>query len=132
MKKKLLSAEDINTGRQTEADLAKFVCLTGMVIVHCFDVFVDFSEISSTVQYVFLIVLNSLFGAGTFMFCMGCQYLGDYRQKILQRRNDHSDGPDSLCVLLCTGRTAFEAETASRRVSRVTCIFTWYRKCRKR
>lgn len=67
----MLSKEDVNTGRQIEADLAKFVCLMGMVVVHCFDVFVSFSETSSTVQYVFLFVLNSIFGAGTFMFCMG-------------------------------------------------------------
>ena len=67
----MLSNENINTGRQIEADLAKFVCLIGMVVVHCFDVFVSFSDTSSTVQYVFLFVLNSIFGAGTFMFCMG-------------------------------------------------------------
>lgn len=66
-----LEKEPINTGRQIEADIAKFVCLVGMVIVHCFDVFVSFSEISSGVQYVFLFVLNCIFGAGTFMFCMG-------------------------------------------------------------
>ena len=67
----MLSKEDVNTGRQTEADLAKFICLIGMVVVHCFDIFVSFSETSSTVQYVFLFVLNSIFGGGTFMFCMG-------------------------------------------------------------
>ena len=67
----MLSDRDINTGRQTEADLAKFVCLVGMVIVHCFDIFVSFSETSSSVQYIFLFVLNCIFGAGTFMFCMG-------------------------------------------------------------
>lgn len=67
----LISKEEVNTGRQKEADLAKFVCLVGMVIVHCFDVFVSFSETSSSVQFVFLFVLNCIFGAGTFMFCMG-------------------------------------------------------------
>lgn len=68
---KLLAESEINTGRQREADLAKFVCLLGMVIVHCFDCFVSFSETSSTVQFVFLYVLNCIFGGGTFMFCMG-------------------------------------------------------------
>ena len=67
----MLSTGDVNTGRQMEADFAKFICLVGMVMVHCFDVFVSFSETSSFVQYVFLFVLNSIFGAGTFMFCMG-------------------------------------------------------------
>lgn len=67
----MFSKNEINTGRQIEADLAKFVCLVGMVIVHCFDTFVSFSETSSGVQYVFLFVLNCIFGAGTFMFCMG-------------------------------------------------------------
>ncbi len=68
---KLLQKEPVNTGRQFEADMAKFVCLIGMVIVHCFDVFVSFYEISSNLQFVFLFVLNCIFGAGTFMFCMG-------------------------------------------------------------
>lgn len=68
---KIFSKEDVNIGRQTEADFAKFVCLVGMVIVHCFDVFVSFSEASSSIQYLFLYVLNGIFGAGTFMFCMG-------------------------------------------------------------
>ncbi len=67
----MLAKTEINTGRQIEADLAKFVCLVGMVIVHCFDVFVSFSDTSSSLQFVFLFVLNCIFGAGTFMFCMG-------------------------------------------------------------
>ena len=66
-----LEKQPVNTGRQLEVDCAKFICLVGMVIVHCFDVFVSFSDTSSSIQYVFLIVLNSIFGAGTFMFCMG-------------------------------------------------------------
>lgn len=67
----LLSKEAVNTGRQREADLAKFICLVGMVIVHCFDTYTAFVEASSDVQYVFLYILNTIFGAGTFMFCMG-------------------------------------------------------------
>ena len=68
---KFIEKADINTGRQFEADMAKFVCLVGMVIVHCFDVLVSFSELTSSVQFVFGVVLNCIFGAGTFMFCMG-------------------------------------------------------------
>ena len=83
----VLAKQDVNTGRQFEADMAKFVCMIGMVIVHCFDVFVSFSETSSGVQYAFLFVLNSIFGAGTFMFCMGLgtAYSGSTPKALMKR-----------------------------------------------
>ena len=69
---KLFSTEEINTGRQFEFDLAKAVCILGMVFVHCFEVLAmeDLSD-SSTAYYVMVIVLDAIFGAGTFMGCMG-------------------------------------------------------------
>lgn len=67
----LFSKQELNVGRQFEADLAKFVCLAGMVIVHCLDVLVGFYGYTDGFSFVFGMVLNSIFGAGTFMFCMG-------------------------------------------------------------
>ena len=67
----LFSEREENIGRQFEADMAKFVCLVGMVIVHCMDVLVGFFGYSSGLEFAFGMVLNSIFGAGTFMFCMG-------------------------------------------------------------
>lgn len=62
---------EVNTGRQIEVDIAKTICIIGMVLVHCF-VYMT-SEVGDTTgfEYVVTIVLNNLFGAATFMFCMG-------------------------------------------------------------
>ena len=68
---KLFSSREENIGRQFEADMAKFVCLAGMVVVHCMDVLVGFYGYEDGLEFVFGMVLNSIFGAGTFMFCMG-------------------------------------------------------------
>ena len=67
----LFSKNEVNTGRQFEADLAKAICIIGMVLVHCFEIInIDVAEISNT-QYAVQIVLDCVFGAATFMFCMG-------------------------------------------------------------
>ena len=68
---KLFSKMEIHTDRQIEADFAKFICLIGLVLVHCFETLVVFSETQSTLQYIFVCVLDYIFGAATFMFCMG-------------------------------------------------------------
>jgi len=69
---KLFSKNETNTGRQFEFDLAKAICIFGMVFVHCFEEFpVAFSADGSLLYYALVIVLDAIFGAGTFMTCMG-------------------------------------------------------------
>lgn len=69
---KLFSKEEVNTGRQFEFDLAKAICILGMVFVHCFEEFpLTESGYSSSLYYTFVVVLDALFGAGTFMICLG-------------------------------------------------------------
>ena len=72
---RLFSKSIVNSGRQTEADFAKAVCLIGMVFVHVFEeiplYFINGSLEESTTAYVLVIVLDAIFGAATFMFCMG-------------------------------------------------------------
>ncbi len=65
---KIFDKNEVNTGRQAEFDIAKAVCIIGMVIVHAFEI----TAVSQTgLNYAFTVVLNYLFGAGTFMLCMG-------------------------------------------------------------
>lgn len=68
---KLFAENEVNIGRQIEADMAKFVCLVGVVLVHSLETLPQISAGSTTLRYVFFCVLNYLFGATTFMFCMG-------------------------------------------------------------
>lgn len=69
---KLFSKEEINNGRQFEFDFAKAVCILGMVFVHMFETFASPEiEETSIVYYIVVIVLDAIFGAGTFMFAMG-------------------------------------------------------------
>lgn len=67
----LFEKSEINIDRQPEVDLAKFICLFGMVIVHCFEIFVSYSVVTTSLQYILIYVLDFIFGAPTFMFCMG-------------------------------------------------------------
>lgn len=62
---------EVNTGRQIEVDIAKTVCIIGMVLVHCFEYMTSKVGDTTGFEYVMTIVLNNLFGASTFMFCMG-------------------------------------------------------------
>ncbi len=65
---KIFDNNDVNTGRQVEFDIAKAVCIIGMVVVHAYEI----TALSTCVlNYTFTVVLNFLFGAGTFMLCMG-------------------------------------------------------------
>ncbi|MDO5446077.1 MAG: heparan-alpha-glucosaminide N-acetyltransferase domain-containing protein [Eubacteriales bacterium] len=65
----------INTGRQTEADCTKAVCIVTMIIVHVLEelgTFFPSPEVNeSAVFYFFVVIIDALFGASTFMFCMG-------------------------------------------------------------
>lgn len=71
---KLFDEQPVNTGRQVEADFAKMVCIIGMVLVHAFEevgTYFPGPGEESAAAYVFVIVLDAIFGAATFMFCMG-------------------------------------------------------------
>lgn len=69
---KLFGKEEINLSRQFEFDFAKAVCIFGMVLVHCFDEIADASATEGgAFYYIMVIVLDSIFGAGTFMAAMG-------------------------------------------------------------
>lgn len=62
---------EVNTGRQIEVDFMKAVCILGMVGVHCFEQINYNSTHSEGIEYILVIVLDCLFGASSFMFCMG-------------------------------------------------------------
>lgn len=81
---KIFDKNEVNTGRQAEFDIAKAVCIIGMVIVHAFEI----TALSQTgLNYAFTVVLNYLFGAGTFMLCMGMGIVyGKSEPKFLIRR----------------------------------------------
>lgn len=70
-KVKLFAKEDVNTGRQFEFDFAKAVCILGMVLVHCCEELAPEAAEESALYFIVVIVLDALFGAGTFMTCMG-------------------------------------------------------------
>ena len=67
----LFGKDEVNLSRQFEFDFAKAVCILGMVFVHCFETLAAPTTESSTAYYIMVIVLDSVFGAGTFMMCMG-------------------------------------------------------------
>lgn len=68
---RLFGKEEINRSRQFEFDLAKAVCILGMVFVHCFEELAAETTAETAAYYVVVIVLDCIFGAGTFMLCMG-------------------------------------------------------------
>jgi len=71
----LFGKDEVNTGRQFEFDMAKAICILGMVFVHSFEEFVweydAMGPVATAVFFVVVIVLDVIFGAGTFMGCMG-------------------------------------------------------------
>ncbi len=71
MFKNLFGKEEVNLSRQFEFDMAKAVCILGMVLVHCFESIAAPSAEDGTAYYIMVIVLDCIFGAGTFMLCMG-------------------------------------------------------------
>ena len=68
---RLFGREEINTSRQFEFDMAKAVCILGMVFVHCFEALSAESADDGPAYYIMVIVLDAIFGAGTFMASMG-------------------------------------------------------------
>lgn len=68
---KLFGKDEVNLSRQFEFDFAKAICILGMVFVHCFEELTAPATDSSTAYYLMVTVLDSIFGAGTFMLCMG-------------------------------------------------------------
>lgn len=69
--KTLFGNELCNTGRQIEFDIAKAVCILGMVFVHCFESLIAPATEEGLAYYVMTVVLDALFGAATFMLAMG-------------------------------------------------------------
>lgn len=69
--KDVFADEDINVKRQVEVDFAKFICMMGMIFVHCFGTAqAGFSNYSG-LHYFVGAFLSYTLGAGTYMFCMG-------------------------------------------------------------
>ena len=70
--KQLFGPEEVNKGRQIEFDIAKAVCILGMVFVHCFEELTfSGSDPTGIASYIMVIVLDAIFGAATFMASMG-------------------------------------------------------------
>ena len=69
--KNLFGNELCNTGRQIEFDIAKAICILGMVFVHSFEELTAPATEESVAYYIMIIVLDALFGAATFMSSMG-------------------------------------------------------------
>lgn len=68
---KILERSDCNCERQLELDIAKAICIIGMALVHCYELF-PFNEVhNADITFVLTYVLNTIFGAPTFMICMG-------------------------------------------------------------
>lgn len=68
---KIFSKDDVNNSRQIELDIAKAVCLFGMALVHCFETIPLGFDQSNPFVYILIFVLNTCFGASTFIICMG-------------------------------------------------------------
>lgn len=69
--RQMFSKDNVNTGRQIEVDIAKAICIIGMIFVHTFENF-SYVEIGNDVAiYALLRIGNTIFGASLFMFCMG-------------------------------------------------------------
>lgn len=95
--KNLFTNEEVNTSRQIEFDIAKAVCIIFMIIIHCAEQLCDATIIENgSIYYILVVVLDAIFGAGTFMSCMGLGIA--YGKKV---------EPDKLicrgCVLLLAG-----------------------------
>ena len=71
--KKLFVAEEVNTSRQVEFDIAKTVCIVLMIAIHCFEQLNYFSDHLDTqpLYYFFVIVMDALFCANIFVGSMG-------------------------------------------------------------
>lgn len=69
---KMFSKEDVNTGRQYEFDYVKAVCILAMVFIHTYIEFcISAIEQPGSLSYFTDVALCTIFGASTFMICMG-------------------------------------------------------------
>lgn len=67
----LFSKEKVNTGRQIEFDIAKAICIIGMVFVHTYEYFLSQEVMLEGFQNALVNVIQMLVGAPCFMICMG-------------------------------------------------------------
>lgn len=67
----ILGKQEVNTARQIEADIAKAVCIIGMILVHMYEEFLNPSITTVGFQNALLNVIQTLVGAPCFMVCMG-------------------------------------------------------------
>lgn len=69
---KIFSKEDVNTGRQYEFDYVKALCILIMVVMHTYIEFCESAvEQPGTLSNFITVTLCTIFGASTFMVCMG-------------------------------------------------------------
>lgn len=68
---RIVSKEEVNTGRQIEFDIAKVFCIFGMVIIHSFLYLSNKCFDKGSLSYYVSMVWPTLFGAAAFMICMG-------------------------------------------------------------
>ena len=69
---RILSKEEVNTGRQYEFDYVKALCILIMVVMHTYDYLcADAAVEQGTFSYFVNMILCTIFGASTFMICMG-------------------------------------------------------------
>ena len=67
----MFSRNEINTGRQIEVDIAKAICIIGMVLVHAFEQLPFVEGSGGAGEFILMRIGNTIFGATLFMFCMG-------------------------------------------------------------
>lgn len=80
----VFSAEEVNTGRQTEADIAKGILVLCLAVVHITIECTDDAGLCFGLPYFFDSVLGGPLGAPMFMFCMGIGL-------VYTARNSHRD-----------------------------------------
>lgn len=68
---KIFDRSDCNCERQIELDMAKTFCIIGMVLVHCYGMLSYNQTGNSGLVFVLIYILNTIFGAPTFLICMG-------------------------------------------------------------
>lgn len=69
---RLFSKEDVNTGRQFEFDYTKALCIFTMVVMHAYiELSPEAMLTEGTISNFVAITLCTIFGASTFMVCMG-------------------------------------------------------------
>lgn len=69
--KEMFSREPLNTGRQIEVDLAKALSIIWMIFIHAFEQLPNIEGSGGSGEYILMRVLNTIFAATIFMFCMG-------------------------------------------------------------